>query len=158
MGLVLEAQGKSVTIFERKVDSLDEVKITEMATAALEQFPLNIRDNVRLYAYATDHKPRGEQRAVSKLRAIDIKSFKVQTIFVKAGGGPPPPPGLKEAVKKLEELIKLQRGVLSDTFREREESSSGSAPESVTAKLSSRETTIQGYTQAFRELLGSKGI
>lgn len=160
LGLVLEAQGEAVTIFERKVEARDEIKITELATAALEQFPLNLRDNVRLYAYATDYKPRGEQRAVSALKSIDIKQFKTRTIFVKNEGEapPPPPPGAAEALAKLEELIKDQRAVLSDTFQAREQNVQAIAPESVVSGLKDRENTLSGQTLELRTFLASKGI
>lgn len=111
--VVLQANGESKEIMTRTVEAKDLRDLSEMTAAALETFPLTIRDNVRLYAWATDHKPRDNARAVSKLRGVDIKPFKRKWQMLTGAAGPPIPP---EDLINVEKLIKAQRVILSDSF------------------------------------------
>lgn len=113
-GVVLQAQGESKEIITKKLEAKDLRDLSEMASAALETFPLTIRDNVRFFAWATDHKPRDNARGVSKLRGVDIKPFKRKWQMVKAEGGGIPIP--HEDLTNVEKLIKGQREILSDAF------------------------------------------
>jgi hypothetical protein len=112
-GIMLEARGESKEIMTRKIEARDLRDLSELTSAALESFPLTIRDNVRVYAWATDHKPREQTRAVSTLRGIDIRPFKRKWQMMNAPSGPPINP---EDLVKVEKLIKTQRAILSDAF------------------------------------------
>lgn len=111
-GAVLEARGEAREIFRRTIEARDLRDLSELANAALEEFPLTIRDNVRMHAWAADHKPRGGARATSKFRAVDIKPFKRKWRMATASG-----PGVpQEDLMNVEKLIRGQRGILSDAF------------------------------------------
>ena len=129
LGLVMEAAGQTIWTLEKVVDAKTDRDVTEMTRAMLETVPLTIRDNVKLYAYALDHKPRGGPRAVSALRAIDIRQFKKMTRDLGKVKGPPISP---EQVVKLNEIIVAQRVVVSDCHVTKEESRNDSS--SVTVK------------------------
>lgn len=126
LGLILEAGGQTFHPLEKIFEARDVTDITEMTRAMLEAVPLDVRDNVRIHAYALDHKPRGGPRAVSPLRAIDIRQFKIRTIYA----GKAPPSGLKlpaSAITQLNNLITAQRVVVSDTHILREPARTESA-------------------------------
>jgi hypothetical protein len=112
-GVVLQAQGDSKEILTRRIEAKDLRDLSEMTAAALETFPLTIRDNVRLYAWATDHKPRENARSVSKLRSVDIKPFKQKWMM---GTGSEGPTISAADIEEVDDLIKTQREILSDAF------------------------------------------
>ena len=147
VGLVLEAAGAREWVTEKVIDSRDQRSVSEIATAMLEKVPLTLRDNVRLYAYALDHKPRGGPRAVSPLRAIDIKQFKMRWIMQESagGGGGANIPDLGEKLMKLGEVITKQRGVVSDTFVVRENlRASGGGATTAGLPIAQRESELAG--------------
>ena len=115
VGVVLEAAGETKWILEKVINTGNQRQANEMIHAMLEEIPLEITDNVRLYAYALDRKPRGGPRALSHLRSIDIRQFKRRWRFQKlppmAGGGPK-----MEDIAGLETIIKQQRDVVSQVF------------------------------------------
>ena len=111
VGLVMEAAGQTIWTLEKVIAEKDLRDISEITRAMLETVPLTIRDNVKLYAYALDHKPRGGPRSVSPLRCIDIRDFKKLEKHV--GKGKPPPVN-KQQFAKLNQLIRAQRVVVSD--------------------------------------------
>lgn len=113
-GVVLQAQGESKEIITKQLEAKDLRDLSEMTSAALETFPLTIRDNVRFFAWATDHKPRENARGVSKLRGVDIKPFKRKWQMLSGGMKGIPIP--HEDLMNVEKLIKAQRGILSDAF------------------------------------------
>ncbi len=117
VGVVLEAAGETRWILEKVIDTGNQRQANEMVAAMLEQVPLEITDNVRLYAYALDRKPRGGPRSLSHLRSIDIRQFKRRWKFRKLesteGGGPK----IKmEDIVGLEKIIERQRGIVSEVF------------------------------------------
>ncbi|MES2709630.1 MAG: hypothetical protein V4726_23735 [Verrucomicrobiota bacterium] len=112
LGLILEAAGKTFWTLEKVIEARDTTDLTEMTRAMLEAVPLDVRDNVRVYAYALDHKPRGGPRGVSPLRSIDIRQFKMRSIYLGKAKGPRI--DAKE-VTKINALITAQRAVVSDT-------------------------------------------
>lgn len=124
IGLVLEAAGQKEWVLEKVIGARDRHTVSEVATAMLEKVPLTIRDNVRLFAYALDHKPRGGPRAVSPLRAIEIRDFKKRWMFGGGGGtaglSPEQRKNLGEALAKLGDLVRAQRQSVSDVFVLRE--------------------------------------
>lgn len=117
VGLVLESAGQREWVLEKVITERDQRNVSEIATAMLEKVPLTLRDNVRLYAYALDHKPRGGPRAVSPLTSIDIREFKKRWLFRDGDGGDG---GNRQQVSdglmKLGQIISTQRSVVSDTF------------------------------------------
>jgi hypothetical protein len=111
IGLVMEAAGQTLWTLEKVIPEKDLRDISELTRAMLETVPLTIRDNVKLYAYALDHKPRGGPRSVSPLRCIDIRDFKKLERHVDKAT---PPPVNKQQFAKLNQLIRAQRLVVSD--------------------------------------------
>ncbi|MEO7099948.1 MAG: hypothetical protein ABI162_11340 [Luteolibacter sp.] len=151
-GVVLEARGESKEIMTRTIEAKDLRDLSEMTSAALESFPLTIRDNVRLYAWATDHKPRDNARAVSKLRGVDIRPFKRKwQMLTGTMSGPPIPP---EDLLTVEKLIKTQRAILSDAFAIIQ--GPPTAPETVKA-LGDQETKLQQDGSIFHKDVVAEG-
>jgi hypothetical protein len=111
VGLIMEAAGQTLWTLEKVITEKDQNDVSELTRAMLETVPLTLRDNVKLYAYALDHKPRGGPRSVSPLRCIDIRDFKKLEI---QAGGEKPPPMEKQQFAKLNQLIRAQRIVVSD--------------------------------------------
>ncbi|QIF02292.1 hypothetical protein [Roseimicrobium sp. ORNL1] len=111
VGLIMEAAGQTLWTLEKVITEKDQRDISELTRAMLETVPLTLRDNVKLYAYALDHKPRGGPRSVSPLRCIDIRDFKKLEM---QAGGEKPPPMEKQQFAKLNQLIRAQRVVVSD--------------------------------------------
>ncbi|WP_218280921.1 hypothetical protein, partial [Verrucomicrobium spinosum] len=95
---------------EKVITERDQRDLMELTRAMLETVPLTINDNIKLYAYALDHKPRGGPRSVSALRCIDIRDFKKLAALNKGR----PPNGTPLQIAKLNELIRGQRVVVSD--------------------------------------------
>ena len=125
VGLIMEAAGQTIWTLEKVIDEKNERDVFEMTRAMLETIPLTINDNIKLYAYALDHKPRGGPRSVSAMRAIDIRDFKRLERLGKAGEKPPPVNPLNLA--KLEKLIKSQRVVVSECHVTHEEAQDDAA-------------------------------
>jgi hypothetical protein len=131
-GLVLDAGGERQWLLEKTIDARDSRDVSEVIQLMLDSVPLEITDNVRMYAYALDHKPRGGGRGVSALRAIDIRQFQIRTFFSnnppKSGGGGEPGANsedLSNALIKLDQLISQQRSIVSDVFGFKESYRSG---------------------------------
>lgn len=116
VGLVLESAGQREWVLEKVITERDQRNVSEIATAMLEKVPLTLRDNVRLFAYALDHKPRGGPRAVSPLTSIDIREFKKRWLFRDGGGGGGNRQQVSDGLMKLGQIISTQRSVVSDTF------------------------------------------
>lgn len=117
VGIVLVVGNEMKLIGHRELSEKNVRAVSEMGTAALEEFPLTINDNLKIYAFARDHKPRDGARTVSKLVSIDIRQFQVRWRLNpnqgKGGGGPPMTGG---SLNEFFKLIKEQRNVVSDTF------------------------------------------
>jgi len=128
VGLILDSAGNRDWILEQTVATSNQRDLNQVVSAMLEKVPLSIRDNVRLHAYALDHKPRGGPRAVSTLRSVDIREFKKRARFLgQATNAPKPDQQQQEAnrkkareindlITKLDEIIKRQRTYTSDVF------------------------------------------
>ncbi len=147
IGLILDAGGERRWVLETVVDERNQRQVSELVSLMLEQIPLEITDNVRIHAYALDHKPRGGPRAVSPLLAIDIRQFKIRWYYNEGGGGMGSA-AAAEALMRLDQIIGVQRGVLSDLFSTRE-SFRGSVPPEVlesAAALSGRESELSENT------------
>jgi hypothetical protein len=127
LGIVIKVDEHNEVLKVQK--SGDEIVFAsrDVATASLEKYPLTNNSNVRLFAYATDRKPERKTRGVSKLRAIDIRPFKIRTRIPQTGGRDSSQEGRDQACMacliKLEEAIERQRLILSRTFKMKEERS-----------------------------------
>ncbi len=78
VGIVLVVGNEMKLIAHRELSEKNVRAVSEMGTAALEEFPLTINDNLKIYAFARDHKPRDGARSVSRLVSIDIRQFQVR--------------------------------------------------------------------------------
>jgi len=125
VGLILEASGERKWVMEKVVGEKNLRQISELVSVMLEEHQLTITDNVRVHAYALDHKPRGGPRAVSKLLSIDIRQFQMRLVNgLNAKEGKEEekidPEAVTDALKKIEELIRAERSLLSDLFATKE--------------------------------------
>ncbi len=160
VGLVLEAAGQRDWVLEKVISEKDQKNVTEIAAAMLEKVPLTIRDNVRLYAYALDHKPRGGPRSVSPLRSIDIREFKKRWMFRDSDGGMGGAnrQQVAEGLRKIGQIISDQRVIVSDTFLLRESvRSSGAAATASAMPIGKRELELSGKATEIREDWVDKG-
>ncbi len=159
VGLIVEAAGHREWALEKVIPQRDQRNVTEIATAMLEKVPLTFRDNVRLYAYALDHKPRGGPRAVSPLRAIDIREFKKRWRFQESnGGGGASQQQLSDAIMKLGKLITTQRTIVSDTFLLRESTRSAGAAATTSARpIGQRELDLSDQAGQLQEQWENEG-
>lgn len=151
IGLVMEAAGQTLWTLEKVIEEKDQRDISELTRAMLETVPLTIRDNVKFYAYALDHKPRGGPRSVSPLRCIDIRDFKRYDRHLDKGKKPPIQ---KQEFVKLNALIRAQRVVVSDchVLKEdaRDEMAEGIGPRSEEIAVKEQEVIVKTH-----ELLAS---
>ena len=154
IGLVLDAAGERRWIVETVIDAKNQRQVNEIAQMMLDQIPLKITDNVRIHAYALDHKPRGGPRAVSPLRSVDIKQFQMRWFYANGEGGgeeeeEPDSEAVSDAIMKLDELIGSQRDILSDVFQTKESYRSNLTPEALskTADQATREQELASETQ-----------
>jgi len=120
MGIIISAgeMDEDIKLSYKKID--DEIIVTDFnltTLAMLEKYPLSINSNVIIYAYAKDGNPNSTRRGISRLISVDIKSFKTQYKEKRQPDGPPPPPMDREIVIKLEEAIKKQREIRTETFK-----------------------------------------
>ncbi len=138
-GIMLVVGDDMKLITSREFVEKDRHEATEMGTALLEEFPLKITDNLKIYAYATDHKPRDGARAVSNLRAIDIRQFKTRWALGKGEGMPMSGAQLRE----LSDLVREQRKVVSDIFVLKENGpAAGGDIGAVCDKIAAREDAL----------------
>ena len=154
IGLILDAAGERRWIVETVIDAKNQKQVSEIAQMMLDQIPLKITDNVRIHAYALDHKPRGGPRAVSPLRSVDIKQFQMRWFFANGEGGEeeeeqPDSEAVSDALMKLDQIIGSQRGILSDVFQTKESFRSNLTPEALskTADQATREQELASDTQ-----------
>ncbi|RYD62718.1 MAG: hypothetical protein EOP83_13890 [Verrucomicrobiaceae bacterium] len=153
IGLTLDAAGERRWIVETVIDAKNQKQVSEIARMMLDQIPLKITDNVRIHAYALDHKPRGGPRAVSPLRSVDIKQFQMRWYYASGEGGEeedePDSEAVSDAIMKLDQLIGSQRGILSDVFQTKESYRSNLTPEALskTTDQATREQELASETQ-----------
>lgn len=139
IGLVIDAAGERRWLVEGVIEDKQQKQVNDIGNMMLDEFDLKITDNVRIYAYALDHKPRGGPRSVSPLRAVDIKQFQQLLINgLKGGGGEEEEGGepldveaVTDALKKLDEIVRLQRGIVSELFVVRESFRNNLVPEAT---------------------------
>ncbi|MCW1921117.1 hypothetical protein OKA05_01040 [Luteolibacter arcticus] len=157
IGLILDAAGERRWIVETVIDAKNQRQVSEIAQMMLDQIPLKITDNVRIHAYALDHKPRGGPRAVSPLRSVDIRQFQMRWYFAGGGDGDggdeeeegPDDEAVSDALMKLDQIIGSQRGILSDVFQTKESFRSNLTPEALTKTVeqATREQELASETQ-----------
>lgn len=135
IGLILDAAGERRWLAETVIDAKNQRQVAEIVRMMLDQVPLGITDNVRIHAYALDHKPRGGPRAVSPLRSVDIRQFQMRWYYAADGGGEedgPDSEAVSDALMKLDQIIGSQRGILSDVFQTKESFRTNLTPEALT--------------------------
>ncbi|MDC7218113.1 MAG: hypothetical protein PQJ28_03715, partial [Spirochaetales bacterium] len=123
VGLVVKVDNKEKEIARFAYNDSIVLERTELAQLLLEEFDLKQQSNVRIYAWAKDRNPNHEKRGVSVLRGIDIRPFRYTYLLPLPPGETPPPamPQAEEALMQLEEMIQVQRDVLSKAFKAAEE-------------------------------------
>jgi hypothetical protein len=141
VGLVIKVGDKNETLLEKNFEARNVKAASEMATAFLEKYPLTMNDNVQVYAYATDRKPRNGARAVSPLISVDIREYKRRFILAEEGDKP------CECVNHVERLIAFQRRVFSDTSQLAELGSVQEVPAALIAALAIREQKAVGMAE-----------
>jgi hypothetical protein len=153
IGLILDAGGERRWVVETTYDKKNERQVSELAAMMLDQIPLKITDNVRIHAYALDHKPRGGPRAVSPLRSVDIRQFQIRWYNggEMPGGGEPPPDSeaVSNALMKLDKIISAQRGILSNVFQTKESFRATLTPEALvkTGESATHQQELASETQ-----------
>jgi len=117
--IVLRVGDQQETLGHRlfEPDAVLALDARELARMALEKYPLSINDNLCLYARARDHRPDTNVFGVSDLVWIDIRPFKERYMMGAQTGGGMMPMGMGREIRKLEQIIKLQRALVSQTFR-----------------------------------------
>jgi hypothetical protein len=159
VGIVLVVGNEMKLIAHRELSEKNVRAVSEMGTAALEEFPLTINDNLKIYAFARDHKPRDGARTVSKLVSIDIRQFQVRWRLNpnqgKGGGGPPMSGG---SMNEFFNLIKEQRQVVSDTFLLKENGvPSGGDLGAECEKIKTREDTATARVTKLKDQVANEG-
>lgn len=152
IGLILDAGGERRWVVETTYDKKNERQVSDLAQMMLDQIPLKITDNVRIHAYALDHKPRGGPRAVSPLRSVDIRQFQIRWYNggeMPGGGEPPDSEAISNALMKLDQIIGGQRGILSDVFQTKESYRTNLTPEALTktGECATRQQELASETQ-----------
>lgn len=162
VGLIMDAAGNREWVLEQTVEVKNDKDINDVISVMLEKVPLSIRDNVRLHAYALDHKPRGGPRAVSALRSVDIKEFKPRSSWGGTASEEPSPKDearnkkLNELIGKMDQVVKRQREYTSSVFQF---SQNGINPEvDAAAKLHGEEDIIHRSIQSFHDEYLKSGI
>ena len=154
-GIMLVVGDDMKLITRREFAEKDRHDASEMGTALLEEFPLKITDNLKIYAYATDHKPRDGARAVSNLRAIDIRQFQVRWRLGK-GSGAMPMSG--EQLRELSDLVREQRKVVSDVFVLKENGpAAGGDIGAICDKIAAREDALAERAVKLKEKVEAAG-
>ena len=156
VGIVLVVGNEIKMIAHRDIAEKDVRVVSEMGTAALEDFPLTINDNLKIYAFARDHKPRDGARSVSRLVAIDIRQFQVRWQLQKGGGGGGMPSG--ERLADLLRLIREQRKIVSDTFLLAENGvPSGGDLGAECGKIRTQEDAVAAQTNKLKQNVEEEG-
>lgn len=142
VGILLMVGEETQVVAQRDIEEKTIRDVSEVGTIRLEEFPLTINDNLKLFAFATDHKPRENgARAVSELRAIDIRQFKTRYYF----GESFPMPMNSAQFAALNDLVQRQRQVVSRAFGLKE---SGDPTEASFANMSDAIGTEQTSVRA----------
>lgn len=87
MGVVLKVKGAAEKIFKVRIPEKNAKLRHGRTVVPLENYPLSFKDNVQYYVFAGDRKPGRKHRAVSDLRWIDIRPFRIEYRLIKGAGG-----------------------------------------------------------------------
>ncbi len=168
VGLIMDAAGNREWVLEQTIEVKNDKDINDVVSVMLEKVPLSIRDNVRLHAYALDHKPRGGPRAVSPLLSIDIKDFKPRSEWLgsaseegakanaEAKKNEQRNKKINELIGKMDQIVKRQREFTSSVFQY---SQNGVNPEAAAnTKLYGEEDIIFRSIKAFYDDFLSSAI
>ncbi|RYD35230.1 MAG: hypothetical protein EOP86_09015, partial [Verrucomicrobiaceae bacterium] len=142
VGITLRLAGKETPLFEKDFEAGDIREAAELAILAMDTMPLGITDNLQVFAWATDRKPRaGNARSVTPIANIDIRQFQTRKLDA------PPCECAGECVNLVEKMIAAQRHVLSDSFQLKETSTWREVSPEDTQPLAGREMEIAGTGQ-----------
>ena len=145
VGITLRLAGKETPLFERNFEAGDIREAAELALLAMDTMPLGITDNLQVFAWATDRKPRAKPaRSVTPIANIDIRQFQTRKLDA------PPCECAGECVNLVEKMIAAQRHVLSDSFQMKETSTWREVSLGDTQPLAERE---MGVAVTGKELL-----
>ena len=97
------------------------VSLREELTLMLEEYPLDVRSNLGLYAYARDLKPDRRERSVSELRSVDIRPFRIRYRERSPDENAQEQDTRQDTARELDRMIAEQRQALSDTLKLSEE-------------------------------------
>lgn len=86
-GIVFTVRGKDERLLARTFAETIVRVSEEEAIAFLERYDLGMTDDVRYYVFAHDGMPGRAERAVSDLRSIDIRPFRLEYRLIEGGGG-----------------------------------------------------------------------
>ncbi|TKG93800.1 hypothetical protein EYV94_16280 [Puteibacter caeruleilacunae] len=126
---------------------LDQTKIAKLL---LEKYPINLKTNVRVFAWAKDRNPNQKRRAVSIMRGIDIRQYRLRYALPEESEGGMPMQASSQQIMKLEQMIQVQRNVLSKTFKYSEEGGKFTERErfvKIEKDLSNQATDLYGKLQ-----------
>lgn len=139
VGIMLRVAGQEKPLLEKEFDPGNVREAAEMATLALDSMPLGITDNVQVFAWATDRKPRpGNARSVTPIANIDIRQFQIRKLDA------PPCECAGECLNLVEKMISAQRHVLSDSFQLKETAAWREVSLNDTQPLAGREMEVVG--------------
>ena len=142
VGVVLHADGQEQAVFARTYGDEAVFRLHQRLAVLLEQFPLTIQSNVRIYAYARDRKPGAERRGVSDLRAVDIIPLKRWFQWADSESGDAlsaeQMQEQQQNLEMLENAIDAQRDALSQTFKLHEERSTNATALEQLAAIETR--------------------
>ncbi len=155
IGLVAKVDNQEKEI--KRFNPGDSVRLerTEIAKLLLEEFDVNIQSNIRVYAWAKDRNPKQKKRGVSVLRAIDIRPFRYIFKLPEPSSASSAKMQQKQekSLMKLEEMIQVQRNVLSKAFKIIEEGSASDEGK----KLSKTELALSDEARAIYKEIGGGG-
>ncbi|MCL3779590.1 hypothetical protein EMN47_04215 [Prolixibacteraceae bacterium JC049] len=117
VGITAKVDDKEVELLQKTLTDSVVVEWKDIAHLLLEKYPVTINSNIRVFAWAKDRKPNRRKRAVSLLRGIDIRAYRLtykldKDTSKKSVGSKDMP-----AFYKLEGLIQSMRNINSGVFK-----------------------------------------
>jgi len=125
-----------------------------IARLCLEKYPVSVSSNIRVYAWAIDNKPGRTKRAVSILRGIDIRPYRLTYKLDKQTANMPAGQSQTPSLLKIEELIQIQRQINSGLFKCAEQ---GAKPQEL-VKWKKHGNQVKKQVHALNNKLGSDAL
>ena len=154
IGLVVKVDGEETEFAHFSFTDSIQLDCTQLDKLMLEKLDVSIQSNIRFYAWVKDRNPNTKKRGVSILRGIDIRPYR--KLYALPQKSPSSSMSMEskqeEALMKLEEMIQIQRNVLSKTFKIVEEGES--SDQSV--KLSETEQTLSNQALVISKKIGGE--